>query len=666
MKKIFLFGGIAAMALSVASCSSELDQPGSADGNVHFRVQLPAQMRTRAFADGKTASTLTYAVYESGTKNLVTQGVDAYTFDPETLTADVTLQLVNGKKYDIVFWADAPGQNFYKFEPSTQEVTVSYTSLSGNDETRDAFFKCQTFDVTGPINETVELRRPFAQVNLGTDDLQTDAVKQAYADGLKVALSTTAYSTLNLVNGQVGKPTAVSFAAAPAADCTSQPFPYNPIAGAATPNPYEYIAMDYILVDAAKDVIDLTYTFYNGTAANQQPLTVSNVPVQRNYRTNIYGSVLTSPANLKVEIIPDFAGDDYNTEIAQVTTADQAAAAIQAGGNVSVSAPLELLDLSASTPAKPLVLTLNAPVKQIKLGTAEADPQPTTIYVAKDVAYPQFLFPGSKSQTPHIRNLTIKGDLSSSERCHGFDAQGSASNPGVQTIDGLTFDNVPFTEYGINVAFTANPQTTRNITVTNCDFADLKKSAFSLQTNGYTGDNVGNIVIENNTIQYAADAVSNTNGIYILSTTGGTVTIKNNTVNGAPYHGMMLGNNKADMTVQDNTVTACKQDGIKMDQPYGNIGINGNTIQAAHYGIRIARFVADYNPVLTISGNKIDQSGAAKFYYGIYVGYSSASGSHATLDIFGNIKAGGEPNNWFNLVTVTPDEGSNYATPFAD
>ena len=59
MKKIFLFGGIAAMALSVASCSSELDQPDSADGNVHFRVQLPAQMRTRAFADGKTASTLT-------------------------------------------------------------------------------------------------------------------------------------------------------------------------------------------------------------------------------------------------------------------------------------------------------------------------------------------------------------------------------------------------------------------------------------------------------------------------------------------------------------------------------------------------------------------------------------------------------------------------------
>ena len=445
MNKLFLFGGIAAMALSVASCSSELDQPGSADGNVHFRVQLPAQMRTRAFADGKTASTLTYAVYESGTKNLVTQGVDAYTFDPETLTADVTLQLVNGKKYDIVFWADAPGQNFYKFEPSTQEVTVSYTSLSGNDETRDAFFKCQTFDVTGPINETVELRRPFAQVNLGTDDLQTDAVKQAYADGLKAALSTTAYSTLNLVNGQVSNPTAVSFAAAPAADCTSQPFPYNPNAGTATPNPYEYIAMDYILVDAAKDVIDLTYTFYNGTTANQQPLTVSNVPVQRNYRTNIYGSVLTSPANLKVEVIPAFAGDDYNVSVIDASTPAEFAKALATakdGDVINLAADMTFAESGIQTIDKDI--TINVPAG-------------TTVTTARQVNTANFVIAEGANVT-----LTGNGTFSADNRI--FDINGTL------TVDGPDFTTTTKTR---GSALTVNQGGTLNlnsgtVTVANC------------------------------------------------------------------------------------------------------------------------------------------------------------------------------------------------------
>lgn len=42
--------------------------------------------------------------------------------------------------------------------------------------------------------------------------------------------------------------------------------------------------------------------------------TISNVPVQRNYRTNIFGSILTGAVDLGITIHPDFASDDHNYE----------------------------------------------------------------------------------------------------------------------------------------------------------------------------------------------------------------------------------------------------------------------------------------------------------------------------------------------------------------
>lgn len=63
MNRILLCSGVAALLFGAASCSSDFDQPGvSGDGNVHFSVQLPEGMRTRAFADGTTAKNLAYAV----------------------------------------------------------------------------------------------------------------------------------------------------------------------------------------------------------------------------------------------------------------------------------------------------------------------------------------------------------------------------------------------------------------------------------------------------------------------------------------------------------------------------------------------------------------------------------------------------------------------------
>ena len=47
-------------------------------------------------------------------------------------------------------------------------MTVDYNGAASNDETRDAFYKYHTFTVKGAQTETIELRRPFAQLFGGT------------------------------------------------------------------------------------------------------------------------------------------------------------------------------------------------------------------------------------------------------------------------------------------------------------------------------------------------------------------------------------------------------------------------------------------------------------------------------------------------------------------
>ena len=650
--------GAAALMLGAASCSSEIDEPGiTGDGNVHFTVKLPEQMRTRAISDGTTASTLTYAVYDKATDELVTLSEDQVSFDPTTLTATVDLKLVNGKSYELLFWADAPGNAFYEFKPESKSIKVDYTGLTNSDESRDAFFASRVFDVTGPINETVELRRPFAQVNLGTDDMTTDAVQKGYANGLGVSLSTTAYGTLNLSDGTVDDEQTVTFANAAATLTSGDAFPYNPNPGEV--NPYTWISMDYILTPVEKEVIDATFTFYDGTVANAQTLPVSNVPVQRNYRTNIYGSLLTSPANLQIVINPEFEEDDYNVDVLSVSTPEQAAAAVAQGGTVKVAAPIGMIDLTASTPAKPLTLQIAAPVGQIKLGTTEAAPQHTTIVVAKDVAFPEFVMPGRNGA---IRNITVKGDVTSSQKLNGF----VTNNKGVKNVENLTFENVPFEGLGVNLSYSANPQIVTGVTVKNCVFTDLTAPMFTVSGNQYAGETMGDITITGNTVSFASNAASNANGVNMWYLNTGSVTVADNTITGAPYHGIQIASCSIPVTVTGNTIADAHRDGIKLDSNTKTVTCTGNSVQAYENGIRVKNFPA--SNTVTVTGNTVDMTKTIPFNNGepwgiLVIGNNSAS--VIDLTVSGNKKVGTN-DHWFELSGVLTTASSNYAEPWAN
>ncbi|MDE5874765.1 MAG: hypothetical protein K2H15_03885, partial [Muribaculaceae bacterium] len=118
MRKSLYFSAALAALFATTSCSNDFDQFDSTrgDGNVVVQLQLPENLATRAFGEGTTATRLRYAVYHTGEQTpIITDGA---TF--ENLQATVSLNLVNGKSYDFIFWADDPGSNYYDFDADAQ------------------------------------------------------------------------------------------------------------------------------------------------------------------------------------------------------------------------------------------------------------------------------------------------------------------------------------------------------------------------------------------------------------------------------------------------------------------------------------------------------------------------------------------------------------------
>lgn len=325
MKKV-LFSTVAmsALILMATSCADDQtsDLKAGAESTVTITAQLPGDMGTRAFADGTKATELHYAVYEKGTTTRLavckkadgTKGQLEGTATMTGLQTTISLQLTTGKEYDFVFWADAPGDNVYTFNSENQTVTVNYANAENNTDNLDAFFgQKNALKVSGNMSISQELRRPFAQINIGTDDFDA-----ATAAGYTVSESTigvATYKTLNLLSEKVSEPVTATF--------VKKPIPTEDSKFSVNSKDYKYLSMSYVLVPKDKETVDIAFDY---TLTNR---TFTNVPVQRNYRTNIYGSLLTNTADFNVVIAPGFNDPDYNHNVITVSTQTELATAAQ-------------------------------------------------------------------------------------------------------------------------------------------------------------------------------------------------------------------------------------------------------------------------------------------------------------------------------------------------
>ena len=330
-KKLLLHAAVLATMLTSISCSQEEVAGGQAgdESVVTFTAQLPGSPQSKAIGDGMTATTLSYAVYAQGTTTPLITSEDEVTFTNGQAT--ISLRLASGRSYDLLFWADAydakDSNAPYTVDFNTQTLTIDYDAAKtlSNDERRDAFFGTTTLEVKGAVNGNVTLKRPFAQLNIGTNDMEDAANTGLNTSALRTSVTVkNIYTNLNLMNGEVGEDVTVTFGEN---DIPKGQFTANG-------NTYDYLALNYLLVGTDKGVVDCEFTYTDGTTKGSK--TISNVPVQRNYRTNIFGSILTGAVDLNVTIDPDFDTTEHNYE--------ELLLAAQNGGKVVLTSDVTITD----------------------------------------------------------------------------------------------------------------------------------------------------------------------------------------------------------------------------------------------------------------------------------------------------------------------------------
>ena len=303
MKKFLFLGALAAMLLGTASCSNDMEPAMSSDGTVSFKVELPGNFESRTISGGTTATKLEVACYNANGEILADLQPTVKT-DFVNREATVTYKLVKGQKYNFAFFAhaaDAP----YTFTPGANKnackFDVDYEGAC-NDEARDAFYATLSdYEVT-TAETTVTLYRPFAQLNFGADDLAAAKDAGIIPSQSMVTISKAA-TTFGLFTEEATGEADVTY--------TLANLPNDPAKLTVEGTNYDWMEMCYFLVPANEANVDVEMTVKTNISDVKVP--VANVPVKKNHRTNIVGSLFTQDANFRIIIDQNF--DDYDYDI---------------------------------------------------------------------------------------------------------------------------------------------------------------------------------------------------------------------------------------------------------------------------------------------------------------------------------------------------------------
>jgi hypothetical protein len=478
MKKLMM--AVTAFGMLLTSCQNDLDfvQNAGETSTVSFSVGTP-EIATRAYSDGLTAKVLQYAVYDSEGNILSDLTETNATINGSTT---VNLQLTTGDSYAVIFWAAAENAPYtVNFDEKT--MTVSYDGAKSNDEARDAFYKYHTFTVTGAQTETVELRRPFAQLNIGTSDY-TASENAGYVPTTSAVTVKNIYTTLSLVDGAATGETEAVFAANAIPE--GEQFP---VTG------YEYLAMNYLLVNSEKEVVDVEFT-YEDANNDAKTRTVGSVPVKRNHRTNIYGQLLTSDVDIYVEIKPEYDDDDKYGAIdgqvyVKVSTIEEFNAAF-ADENVDIiilTANL-VLDTPLTRAAADPVLTVSAN-KTLTIDLNGKKLSATSSATGKN--YNMFDVRGTLTVKNGTMEYEHKGD---NMGWNNFAELFYVGFNGTLNLDGVTAKNLG----GSDMAYVIDMVNATNITV-NVKNSTLESTYIPIRVFNNSKTGVNNVSIENSTLK---------------------------------------------------------------------------------------------------------------------------------------------------------------------
>ena len=497
MKKIFMSMMGLAVALGFGtSCSDEKIEPASVgDAQVTFTISMEGESGSRAYSDGTTAKQLIFAVYEANGKELTAlrQGDRGEIKFDENLKATVTTQLVKGKSYDFVFWAQPDGGTAFDVS-DMRHIKVNYNeaTLKCNNELLDAFYYSENdVKVTGSVNMDVTLRRPFAQVNFGTSKADWEAaVKAGVGDVVttKLTFDSGIYSTLNTRDGSVS-----DLIDALVFDFTNIPVRENewlPNVDALKKNDagemeagtdgvyedYRWLAMTYVLVNTREMSNKVTMALQSATVDTEVP--VSNVPLQRNYRTNIVGDLLTTGAVFNVVIDPIYYKPDNNIVVPTVVKsyaallealADPNVPVVGLGEDITLPTSLSITrDVTIDGMGKTLTYTGSARAIDIPAEANGADVTIKDINIDFSSSYTQRGINYNTSGTLTLEDVTLTGE----HVTYGVNLPAKSDNSTVVINDSEITALIPLNIWGEKAEITVN-----NTILTSVDHSTLENYA---------------------------------------------------------------------------------------------------------------------------------------------------------------------------------------------
>ena len=347
MKKCFLLmAGI--ILLVFAACQSDELANGGRNGEVaaSFSVQLPgngndAVTRAATAGDGTSVNRCIMEIYLND--ELYSRQIG--TIQPDGLTAGFDVRLVTSQTYKFVFWAD----HVESVEGEAIKTDLHYNTAdlrnismkgdyngSSKDDTRDAFFASLEKLVTNAFSESVELTRPFGQLNIKTEDLASipNNQKEAFVPVTAGLSFKNLYIGFNAATGNLlGEPTAVAYkAASDVVDANGN------------------LTVDYLFAPntaGGQHLVNMTLAVYNAAGGQITTKDLNNIPVQRNYKTNVTGNLLTVDSKVNVTVAPAFSSPALSETVIEVASVSEVAEALKTNTNVVVTeAPKEAATIS--------------------------------------------------------------------------------------------------------------------------------------------------------------------------------------------------------------------------------------------------------------------------------------------------------------------------------
>ena len=560
MKRYF-YSMIAAGMLLATACSQEemVDVTTPESQQVTITVELPS-IESRAIAEGievgkgNMANKLVYAMYEEDQRDgapLVTNFADRGTDGK----FKVTVPMAKNLKYDLLFLAYNETNPAFVINSTDawannlNELKLR-TDLKVNQESYDAFVGVLDSHDIQKAN-TVTLTRPFAQINAVTTADDLAAVKLLKSEVTTSKLVISAPNTYNVFTGAATNSVELTYdTSAIILDKDATEYPKNEKFNA----DYYYLTLAYVLAgetpNATASIHNATFEFYRQDNKLVSKLDIVSLPLQRNFRTNVMGSLLTKSGDYTISIDANFGEKDNNVVLWDGRTLNEPAYddatktyKIYNAAELAYIAALVNGTLDTDNVSRTAVSADNLDGKTISLmddiylnnaewtpigkdhhfrGTLEGNNK--TIYGLKitqrgDTRAALF---GTVSYTVAFRNLTIKG---ASIECPDFDGDFYGSALIGTAYGNVTIENVDVVDSYISGnnkvgALLAHDGVVNSLKINGCDVSEVTFEATNIADGGSVGGLVGyfqgaaggEYKIENNTVKNCVfNVVNSTN-----------------------------------------------------------------------------------------------------------------------------------------------------------